>query len=70
MSGKPSGADSTRALVTDTAQAQVSNADTRLAVYSAPKLVRFGTLIELTQSGSGSAGETAVLKTRKPRPAS
>jgi hypothetical protein len=69
MSEKTSGSNSTRELRTDAAT-RSSDANTRLGPYRAPKLVRFGTLIELTQSGTGAAGETGVLKTRKPRPQS
>jgi hypothetical protein len=38
--------------------------------YRAPKLVRFGTLLELTQSGSGVVGESGVARSRRPRPQS
>jgi hypothetical protein len=65
MSGKPSGANSVRQPGAPTE----TTTDSRPA-YRSPKLVRFGTLMELTQSGSGSVGESAVAKTRKPRPQS
>lgn len=74
MSEKASGGNSTRELEIRHAEhgAPTSHAEQpRVAPqYRAPKLTRFGTLIELTQSGSGSVGETAVAKTRRPRPQS
>lgn len=84
MSGKPFGADSTRESAAQTptqakpvragqsqpAGVELSPSAPLPSPYRSPKLVRFGTLIELTQSGNGTVGESAVAKTRKPRPQS